>query len=336
MDPISQGLVGATFSQVPVKKNFMLPAAILGFVSGIAADLDVFFVSKNDPLLFLEYHRQFTHSLIFIPIGAGLVTILMYLIFRKYFCWLKCYFICICGYATHAVLDSCTSYGTQLLWPFSDMRVAWNNISIIDPLFTMPILILVVLGAIRKSKWLTYAGCAWCLFYLSFGLFQNFQATKVAQALAVSRGHTFDRLFVKPSFANLLLWKSIYEYKGKYYIDAIRIINQPQYCPGSRIDKLNIEADLPNLNKISQQALDVERFREFSKDYLAFQKEHQLVMDVRYSMVPNELKPLWGIIVKTGVNKKNHVEWWESQVPAPETTLKFLSLLRGIGCFSLE
>ena len=51
MDPISQGLVGATFSQVPVKKNFMLPAAILGFVSGIAADLDVFFVSNNELIL---------------------------------------------------------------------------------------------------------------------------------------------------------------------------------------------------------------------------------------------------------------------------------------------
>ena len=42
------------------------------------------------------------------------------------------------GYATHGLLDSCTSYGTQLFWPFSDVRVAWDTMSIVDPLFTVP------------------------------------------------------------------------------------------------------------------------------------------------------------------------------------------------------
>ena len=42
------------------------------------------------------------------------------------------------GYATHGIIDSLTSYGTQLFWPFSNDRFATNTISIIDPLFTLP------------------------------------------------------------------------------------------------------------------------------------------------------------------------------------------------------
>ena len=56
------------------------------------------------------------------------------------------------GYATHGLLDSCTSYGTQLLWPFSDVRIAWNTISIIDPSFTIPVLILLIISVTKKNK----------------------------------------------------------------------------------------------------------------------------------------------------------------------------------------
>ena len=56
------------------------------------------------------------------------------------------------GFATHGLLDACTTYGTQLLWPFSDARIAWNVISIIDPLFTVPILLLVVFAAARRWR----------------------------------------------------------------------------------------------------------------------------------------------------------------------------------------
>ena len=54
------------------------------------------------------------------------------------------------GYATHGLLDACTSYGTLLFWPFSNERVTWNNISIVDPIFTIPVLILI--GAAIKTK----------------------------------------------------------------------------------------------------------------------------------------------------------------------------------------
>ena len=154
MDPLSQGVIGAVAAQQKTTKNHFVIATILGFLSGMAADLDIFIRSSNDPLLYLEFHRQFTHSLIFIPIGGFLCAIFFYYLFlrNKDITFKQTYIYSTLGYATHGLLDSCTTYGTQLLWPFTDDRVAWNTISIIDPLFTIPLLSLIILAVIKKKK----------------------------------------------------------------------------------------------------------------------------------------------------------------------------------------
>ena len=68
MDPLTQGALGAALPQATRGKSQVGVAGTLGFVAGMAADLDVLIRSEADPLLFLEYHRQFTHSLVFIPV----------------------------------------------------------------------------------------------------------------------------------------------------------------------------------------------------------------------------------------------------------------------------
>ena len=82
MDPLTQGVVGATVSQQPANKKTILVATFLGFFSGLAPDLDIFIRSTNDPLLILEFHRQFTHSLIFIPVG-GLICTILFIIYLQ-------------------------------------------------------------------------------------------------------------------------------------------------------------------------------------------------------------------------------------------------------------
>ena len=76
MDPLSQGIVGSVAAQQKSSKEKILLITIIGFLSGMAPDLDVFIRSSHDPLLAIEFHRQFTHSLAFIPIGALIVTFL--------------------------------------------------------------------------------------------------------------------------------------------------------------------------------------------------------------------------------------------------------------------
>ena len=149
MDPLSQGTVGAAFAQSTANKDNLLKIGVIGFLAGLAPDLDVVIQSSTDPILFLEYHRQFTHSLFFIPFGSLIVALLIFPLVKRSMNFKTVYLASLLGYATHGLLDACTSYGTQLFWPFSNERVTWNNISIIDPLFTIPVLILLGLSLIH-------------------------------------------------------------------------------------------------------------------------------------------------------------------------------------------
>lgn len=310
MDPLSQGSLGASLAQGASNKTTVRSAALLGCLGGLAPDLDILIFSTTDPLLFLEFHRQFTHSIFFIPIGALIVAAVLHRFLGKGLSFKQTYLFCLLGYATHGALDACTTYGTQLLWPLSNERFAWNNISIIDPLFTLPIFALVVIGTVKKIPWLPRLAFIWGISYLSFGLYQRDIAEAAGYQLAQERGHAPIRLEAKPGFANLFLWKVVYEANERFYIDAIRIGYKPKVFPGTSVEKLQLEKHLSWLDFGSQQATDVERFRWFSNDYLAMDPvTPNRVIDVRYSVVPNEIDPLWAIDLDPEKAKDAHIEW---------------------------
>ena len=313
MDPLSQGIVGSIAAQQPANKKVILLSIILGFLSGMAPDLDIFIRSSNDPLMSLEFHRQFTHSLIFIPVGGLICSAFFYFLFAKKqnLTFKTTYLYCTLGYGSHGLLDSCTSYGTQLFWPFSDTRIAWNTISIIDPLFTIPLLIIVVLTIFKRKMILARASLLWVIFYLSLGYLQHERAEKLAYSIAETRKHVVKRIEVKPSIANLLVWKVIYETKEKYYVDAVKIGLKNEILEGTSIDKLNVVESFPWLDKNSQQAKDIKRFSWFSNGYLAISKENpNRIIDIRYSMLPNEIHGLWGIEILEKNNQKEHVKYF--------------------------
>lgn len=312
MDPLTQGVLGASLPQAASKKSEVATAGLLGFLAGMSADLDVLIRSSTDPLLFLEYHRQFTHSLIFIPVGGLVCALILHLLIgrRRQLSFIDSFKYCTLGYATHALLDSCTTYGTMLLWPFSEARFAWNTISIIDPLFTVPILTLVVFAAYRKRVVFARLAVVWALAYMSLGLWQRNSATDLGHELAAQRGHTPVRLEAKPSFANIIVWKIVYETEDRYYVDAVRTGLSPATYPGDSVAKLNIPRDLPWLDTSSQQAKDIERFRWFSNGYIARDPLiENRVIDIRYSLVPNELAPLWSIELSESAGPADHVAY---------------------------
>ena len=313
MDPISQATVGVAFSQSTANKKNILSISVIGFLAGLAPDLDVLIRSSTDPMLSLEYHRQFTHSLFFIPFGALIVTFLLYPLFRKSISLKTVYLASFLGYATHGLLDACTSYGTLLFWPFSNERITWNNISIVDPLFTVPILILVGIAIKTRKRLFSYFAIAWVAFYLSLGFVQYERALSAANELALSRGHNPERLTLKPSFGNLILWKSIYQHEEKYYVDAIRTVQSSTWCLGESVRVFDYQRHLPDLKQDSQQRKDIERFRWFSQDYLGFDEEKNLVTDVRYSMIPNQIAPMWGLAIDIQRGVDEHAIWWTSR-----------------------
>lgn len=247
-------MLGASLSQSSSKKQHLVVAGVLGLLSGMAPDLDAFIRSQNDPLLALEFHRQFTHSCLFIPIGSLICALVLYPLFAKR-CELsfkQSWLYCALGYGTHALLDSCTTYGTQLLWPLTNERFAWNTISIIDPVYTIPILILLVLATWKRTPWLARTAFALALIYPTLGMIQRDRAEAIGWQLAQERQHIPIRLDAKPSFANILVWKVVYETESNYYVDAVRVGRSVKTYPGESIAKLNVNRDFPWLDLNSQ------------------------------------------------------------------------------------
>ena len=312
MDPLTQGLLGAVAVRNSRNSNAQRGVAVaLGFFAGMAADLDVIIRSSSDSLLFLEYHRQFTHSLIFIPLG-GLICglVLHYLIGRRSrLSWPQSVLFCTLGYATHALLDACTTYGTQLFWPFSNERVAWNVMSIIDPLYTLPIAGLLLLSLRKHWQWAASVALFWVIAYPCLGWWQRDRAETLGHQLESSRGHLVRSLEAKPSFGNILLWKIVYRTDDAFYVDAVRVGRTTKVFPGESIPVLTLNSDLPWLISTSRQAADIERFRWFSKGYIALDPNNpERIIDIRYSLLPNELDALWSIELSPN-SPNSHVQF---------------------------
>ena len=234
------------------------------------------------------------------------------------------------GYATHGLLDACTTYGTLLLWPFSDARIAWNTISVVDPVFTLPLLGFVIAAGVKKSQFIGRLGIAWVAFYLSIGVIQEERAMAAGEALAAQRGHAPILVSAKPSFGNLLLWKTVYEYDDRFWVDAVRAGGHVTIIEGDHVARLNLQSSFPWLDTDSQQARDVERFRWFSNDYLAVDRNDPLlVVDMRYSHLPNEIKGLWGIRLDPDASADEHITWIARRSADSERLEQLWAMLKG-------
>jgi inner membrane protein len=297
-------------------------------VAALSPDLDALIQSSTDPLLVLEYHRQFTHALAFVPLGALLCTAACWRFVRSHLSFRHAYALAVLGYVSHLLLDTCTTYGTQLLWPFTETRFAWNFISAIDPLFTLPVLALAAAALLARRAGFARAAVAWAVFYVVCGALQHARAIAAAETLAASRGHAPATLLVTPALFNLLLWKSIYEHEGIFYVDAVRAGFAMQPLPGETIAKLDVARDFPWLDPSSQQARDVVRFARVASGFVAVdQTMAERVIDLRYSLVPNEIAGFWAIALDPSANSIEHVDYVTTREQAPEQARRLLAML---------
>ena len=326
MDPCSQGLLGACFSASFAKRNNLKIASFCGAVGGLIPDLDIFIRSKNDPLLFIEYHRHFTHSLAFIPIGGGIISFLLLFFFQKKISFKLLFVFSTLGLLTHGLLDSCTSYGTRLLWPFSDLRVSWNIISIVDPIFTLILFFSLIFCLIYKSKILAQIGIFLCSFYLLLGFFKFQKVETFVSNIADQRGHKIERILLNPTIGNNILWRSVYKFKDYYYVDAVYmpLFSLAKFKEGEKVAVIDKETIFPELTENSIQRNDIRRFSYFSQDFIYLHPDYEyLIGDLRYGYLPHDDKSLWGIKIDTTLNehvvfknlrnfeKKDYQSFWE-------------------------
>lgn len=298
MDPLTHALAGAALAQLVSRRSTLRMATAAGVLAGLTPDLDILIRSADDALLQLQYHRHFSHSLLFSIPAALLIAGLLFWIFRRKIGFARLYLMCLLAYAQGGLLDACTSYGTHLFWPFTHERESWGTIAIIDPLFTIPLGLLVLIAFFRRSRLSAWLAILWCLSYLAWGYIQKDRAIEVLESVAESRGHVPQRLDVKPSAFNNFLFRGLYEADGRYYVNAVRVgwFSDPVVYEGASVPVFPTENYLRSLPDESRLHHDITRFDFFSDHYLYKPEgDAPLLGDLRYALLPNSIDPIWAI-----------------------------------------
>ena len=151
MDSLSQAVLGASVAGAFAPEGQRGKAMLMGVGLGTLPDLDVF-IDFGGAVENFTYHRGFSHSLfVLAPFSAFL-----WLLLRQWWApvreaplrWLAAISLAL---LTHPLLDAHTAYGTQLFWPLQVPPTSWATLFIIDPLYTLPLLVGVLVAAFRRK-----------------------------------------------------------------------------------------------------------------------------------------------------------------------------------------
>jgi inner membrane protein len=308
LDPLTHALLGGSVARVALDRPLGRAAWLPGMVGALLPDVDGLIRSAADPLLYVEYHRHFTHSLAFIPLG-GLVAALPWLLARRTRGRRAAFLgAATLGYATHGLLDASTTYGTLLLWPFSHTRVAWSWISILDPLFTLLLLVGVAVALWRRSARPAAVALAVCALYLAAGAAQRSRALDVQRSLAERRGHVRERGDAFPTFANNVVWRSIYQAGDTLYLDRIRVGWGGSAAWRAAGAHALVRAPAGPALADERVREDFRRFRWFSAGWLALSPtDPGLIGDARYTLLHDRYEPVWGVRFHPG--REVPTEW---------------------------
>ena len=183
-----------------------------GAILGTLPDLDVF-IPLGGPVNNFVYHRGFSHSLILLALLSPLVAWLIIKIHSNtrhlYLRWVLLAFVV---FEVSILIDLMTIYGTQIFWPFDTTPRAIPVLFIIDPFFTLPILLgLLASLSFRKNRQLGHRlntiGLCISLAYLSWAFTTGeYVKSKVAEKLARQQ-IPYSQFTVCPAPFNTLLWR---------------------------------------------------------------------------------------------------------------------------------
>ncbi|MCH8485669.1 MAG: metal-dependent hydrolase [Candidatus Cyclonatronum sp.] len=238
MDSLTHILLGAAIGEAVLGRYAGKKAMLWGAVAATAPDIDVLagaFMSDLDKLIF---HRGITHSLLFIIATSPLYGWLINRIHRNHkhtANWQQWTLLVFLAQLTHTLLDSFTSYGTQLFLPFIPDAIALSTISVIDPLFTLPLLIgvswlLIARTDHRRRLYISTAAIFLATAYLAFTVVNKTQVERAFHAAFKQQGYEAAKTDIKPTLFNNLLWRGIAQLRGedRYVVGYFSVIDGQQ------------------------------------------------------------------------------------------------------------
>ena len=211
MDSLSQIVLGASVAGACAPSGHRGKAMLIGAGLGTLPDLDVF-IDYGGAVENFTYHRGFSHSLFVL----APFSVLLWLILRRWWSpvredplrWLAAISLAL---LTHPILDAHTAYGTQLFWPLDVAPTAWATLFIIDPLYTLPLLIGVLFAAFwrRVGGTALRVGLALSTLYVGWSWIGQTVALQHAEEALAELGREDARLFATPTPFNTLLWRVV-------------------------------------------------------------------------------------------------------------------------------
>lgn len=223
MDSVSQLAVGAVVGEVVLGEKVGNRAMLWGAIVGTLPDLDILFYPLMDEVSQLGWHRGISHSLL---LNGALALVLGWALYRlngrreSHRGWTILSLACL---LSAVLLDCFTVYGTQVFQPFSDYQVGFNNISIIDPLFTVPLLVVLVVALfLRKSPFakrvVILTGLSLSTLYMAATIGIKVHAESVIEKSLSRQGISYERLMTTPTLFNSVLWRATAEAPDGYYV----------------------------------------------------------------------------------------------------------------------
>lgn len=223
MDSLTQIVLGAAVGEAVLGRKVGNKAVLYGAIAGTIPDLDTFAGYFTDTITAIEIHRGLTHSIFFSIIAAPIFGYLISKIERKsgvgWKDWSWLMFWCL---FTHPILDAFTTWGTQLFWPL-DIRMAFKSIFVIDPLYTIPFLIFLILAMRRKKEDPKRAkfnrlGLIVSSSYLLLTLVLKFFAHQNFTQDLDKQGIFYSRIDTRPAPLNTILWTANAEAENDFLI----------------------------------------------------------------------------------------------------------------------
>jgi inner membrane protein len=214
MDSISQAALGAALGEAVAGRKVGRRASLWGAVCGTLPDLDVF-IPMGGPVEDFTYHRAESHALFYLALATPLIVWLITRIhpktreYRRHWAGLV-----ILVFYTHVLLDSFTVYGTQIFLPFSNYPVGWSAIFIIDPLYTIPLLVGVISLLVMKrsadlARRINHAGLIFSTFYLIWSAAMMFYVTGVSKEVLEKENISYQKILAGPTPFNTLFWRTV-------------------------------------------------------------------------------------------------------------------------------
>lgn len=340
MDSLTQIVLGAACGEIALGKKIGNKAILFGAIGGTIPDLDVILGSLlfTNEIEAMAFHRGFMHSIWFAILGSfmfGFVTYKLYntkkrkgITTLKNWIWL--YFLSI---FTHPILDCFTPYGTQLFTPISKYRVAFNTISVVDPLYTLPFLICLIIVLFFKRNndkrlKFTKLGLFLSSFYLLFTIGNKLYIDSVLKKSFEKKGLNHFRFSAQPTIFNNILWYAVAETNNKYYVTFYSLLDDKNYTNQMfSIDK--------NHELISKTSNNFKTLTWFSKNYYTLEKiensNSYKYIDLRYPMLnPNDPNSFLFAFTLFEKNEKWDILPFRGKAPNAKDFSVFWERLKGI------